>query len=1504
MRNFILLFLSICSVTASAQTIFRSGTSGEWSTGANWEISTNGGGTWATAVTAPSAANNTGITIQATHVMNITSGIVSADQLIMNGSLTVGGGGSFTLSNGTGTDLTINTGVLTVNGTINWSNQATIINNGTAANILFNGGSNVNYNYTTGTGGVASALPAATFNVASNLNFNSISGTLTFPASWNATFGNVSFNTSGSAIPTFQGTITNIAGNLTLNGTAQLWLSTDENYTLTIGGSLSVLGTSRIVFSQSSTAIVNIGGDWLLESTRTSPGGSYLTYTGNTTLNLTGDFTMEAGVGILRFAGGANGIGIMNLNGNFSLISGTVNENGSGNAQGTLNFIRTGTQEFINTGAINNRINYYVGAGTTLDLGTYPASSGTGSLFTVDGTVIVRSLDPDGAVANNTINGNIRVPIAGRVWNPGSQLIYAGTGPQFMQAGHPTSGNVTTIINNPSSISLVSAVTVGGPLVLQSGNLNLNDNALTVQNTITYGAGLLAGSAGSSIIISGTLDGDAGALNFTPGSNTLGTLTINRAGTGVNLNVNSPLNLVTALNLITGTITNNSTISVAQGLTVTKYETSSLLGARLTANAGETYNLYYTTATSPNNVSPSNEFPVDQSHVGNVTIDLNSNGQDVFVFNNNLTVNGIFTLTRGRMSMGTFNMTMNGPTYNDDAGGMVASTGTLFFAGNTVVTGTGDPVFLAPVVVNAGATVNFQRNFNVQRNLTIQPGATWNMNGFTVLFSTPTPQIVSANGATFSNINVNKGGSSLTLISPLNLAGGLVFTGGNNTNFASNGFLILLSSSDQEGATQGYIYQLNGTNRVTGNVVVNRFIAGEGRIYRYIGSPVVTTVADLKDDMLVQGNFSDPSPTTTICGFTNTSSTRSLFYYNEAVTGTSGIGYVAYPLPGTTTAASPLVPGRGYATWVRTCSTAVALDYTGVINAGPISPPLTFTNTGDVAADGWNLVSNPYPCAIDWDLITTRTGLANAFAITDNGTVPSTTRYYDPDFANVDPELLDGQIAIGQGFWVYANGSVAPTITFNEAAKVTSTPSYMRSRSVPGFILALSNGAMEDRAYVKAVDGAKPEFDKFDLPKIPNQEGVLSLGILAGENEIAINAVDEVTCGSIFQLRTTGIQPGSYKLSIDSRGNFADYRFILVDKITKNEVVLSDDAYNFTLDENNLQPERFSIRVEENKTFTSVNVLSADACSAEAQINVESTQRDVSYSVWNSEGKQLSDLIPGSGSAMTLNLNADQLISGSNDLVIKASSECQSPVAVSTFNLVKGVPSIRSIVSNFACKSGAVQLVATADTDAVTYNWYETENAVTPIATGPVFETPVLNKNKTYFVEAISSITSCASARKPVTTDITVFTPPTLNVEGSKLVSSYKEGNQWYYEGLLLNKQNAQTLKMSKTGMYQLVVDFKGCSFTFNHELTDSGLNGIEVYPNPTSNILTVSRIPKDVDAIVLTNALGHNLGTVYTKDQVFDGQVSVSSVPDGVYLLIVTRGAEKSTHRFIKQTK
>ena len=299
------------------------------------------------------------------------------------------------------------------------------------------------------------------------------------------------------------------------------------------------------------------------------------------------------------------------------------------------------------------------------------------------------------------------------------------------------------------------------------------------------------------------------------------------------------------------------------------------------------------------------------------------------------------------------------------------------------------------------------------------------------------------------------------------------------------------------------------------------------------------TIADWKDDFSITGNFSDPSPTETICGTRVISSSTSLYYYDEVKGANESSGYVAYPRPGISSVSSPLTVGRGYSAFIRQCINPTIVDVTGPINQQLVNLPVTHTVGSSLS--GWNLVGNPYPCTIDWDIAGAqgwiKTNIAASIAIRDNGG-GGFYRYWDGDG---DPsDLVEGRIAPGQGFWVRTTAP-NPVLAVREGVKALQTATYYRERDTTStVVISLRHGEQVDKAYLKIRKGAVNGLDSLDCPKLDNVAFDLATYSL-DHTLLAINALGTFECQGEMPLICKDLESGAYTFEAQAKGAFRNY---------------------------------------------------------------------------------------------------------------------------------------------------------------------------------------------------------------------------------------------------------------------------------------------------------------------------------------------------------------------------
>ncbi len=256
--------------------------------------------------------------------------------------------------------------------------------------------------------------------------------------------------------------------------------------------------------------------------------------------------------------------------------------------------------------------------------------------------------------------------------------------------------------------------------------------------------------------------------------------------------------------------------------------------------------------------------------------------------------------------------------------------------------------------------------------------------------------VFSAN--TIGNLTINNA-AGVTLLGPLKVVGIVKATTG---NLISVGNLTLVSTSAQTALVDG---SLTATGAITGNVTMQRYLPS-GFGYKYFSSPfMAATVNEFANDINLAAAF----PT--------------LYRYNEnhlTASLTAMSGWTAY-----TATVGLLNPMEGYAVNFGPVAAAKTADITGVLNNGALqinllSHNLTYTK-------GFNLVGNPYPSPIDWNLAGwTKLNIDNGLYFFNAGSTDQYTGSYSSYINGVATGNGSNLIASMQGFFVHVTNGVFP----------------------------------------------------------------------------------------------------------------------------------------------------------------------------------------------------------------------------------------------------------------------------------------------------------------------------------------------------------------------------------------------------------------------------------------------------------------------------------------------
>lgn len=803
-----------------------------------------------------------------------------------------------------------------------------------------------------------------------------------------------------------------------------------------------------------------------------------------------------------------------------------------------------------------------VAAGANLNASKMCISLANGSTITNSGTLTL---------------GGIAVP-SGTTWDINNNFTISDLD---IQAGGTVNLNsyTLTITKSTGSSCLTEALRVvsGGKFNTGTGKVNfvlpywtkVKVSGNIVLNNMAIEGNTLELDDPSNITVNGRLELNAGSDMTSSGSATL------NYGSSATLVINTPLNQPAWRDIPWGDGTGPTVppnVEVKSTLTLNEPK---VVKGTMTVDSGSTVN-------NANNVNFENNTTLNScggtvagspTYGSNVTINNcgssmgnEANGAASLVIsthttltkdivlgsNSKLTVLNGITLTMGDYSITATVDSISGYIKTSNANGIDGTSGA--FRNATLVLASGSTIEynrasgtqkISPrtdytnVVISGNATKTFVAGtYEVSGNYTVT-GTEPSYDANTVLKFDGGTQNISA--STFRNVTfVNAGNKNLLI--QTNVSGVVSVT--NSATLVSNGKLRLTSTASGTAS----IAALSGSAAVSGDVIVDRFIPASGRKWRFLSSPVTNAV--FSSSWQKQIHLTGPGTggslgTTNSNGFDWTQTLNpSVYWYNESVAGNSNAGWTQLPNTSQT-----IVPGRGYRVFVRgdrvlqgnslidgspTAAMDVTLSVTGPINNGPFSVALGCSN-GCGADDGWNLVGNPYPSAIDWSS-TSWTKPSNV-GVTLYILNPTNNQWgaWSPFAGSVNG--CSNQIASGQAFMVKVNG--AATLNFVEPIKINapSVGLFGKSENPNTIKIKLMDTTfVSDEAVVFYNENAIAGMDGYDAEKPAVSSGSISTYTTEGQRMLVFNGIPQTkpqTVDSVFLYTLPPVANKSYTLQFE-----------------------------------------------------------------------------------------------------------------------------------------------------------------------------------------------------------------------------------------------------------------------------------------------------------------------------------------------------------------------------------
>ncbi|MBG15665.1 MAG: hypothetical protein CL853_04860 [Crocinitomicaceae bacterium] len=456
------------------------------------------------------------------------------------------------------------------------------------------------------------------------------------------------------------------------------------------------------------------------------------------------------------------------------------------------------------------------------------------------------------------------------------------------------------------------------------------------------------------------------------------------------------------------------------------------------------------------------------------------------------------------------------------------------------------------------------------------------------------------------------------------------------------------------------------TCTINGDLTVERLLSMSSQGWREITSPVQgTNLIDWQNNGVIFSGFTNST-------YPNFAWVNALSYAEPNALGDKNNGWVE----ATNAISNSTGPSNGYRIYMD------ATDYTLSVTGLPYTGTQTINVTQNGGAgsgddqNGWNLIGNPYPCTIDWDLVS-KSGIEDAI-----WTWNATAGNYGLYFSGIGTNDVTNEIAHSQAFWVkgiQANGSV----TINEDDKVRTDKPFVKSFSSSNDMHVFLTGdqnSYSDELIVRRLANASDSYDLgLEFPKLFTElpDEAPSLSVLCEDSiDLSVVAIGDGSFYSELKLAAlSGLTAqGNYTISFNIPESFMDFGCIELEDlhtgITTN--LVTDSLYTFVSSDTTTLP-RFLLKIFRDYSVYSSSASCFDFNDGSIQIEGNSLNSNT-YSLYNN-GALFSSLTANSDSLFFDNLPAgnyqistNQALSCDNNIIDVNVNEPQEVIAEFSIN--------------------------------------------------------------------------------------------------------------------------------------------------------------------------------------------------------------------------------------------
>ena len=278
--------------------------------------------------------------------------------------------------------------------------------------------------------------------------------------------------------------------------------------------------------------------------------------------------------------------------------------------------------------------------------------------------------------------------------------------------------------------------------------------------------------------------------------------------------------------------------------------------------------------------------------------------------------------------------------------------------------------------------------------------------------------------------------------------------------------------------------------------------------------------------------------------------------------------------------------GTGY--FARLGATTKA-TFTGSLNTGDITLSPSRSGTSD-AKRGFNLVGNPYPSFIDWELATKTNLDPTMWYRTYNGTAMVFDTYNATSHIGTNNNLsgeVTKYIPPMQAFWVRvdADGS-AGNLGFTNAIRSHQSGNLLKVDAMNDLIrLKVSNAINSDETILVFNSEAQNSLDDFDSEKMFASDSTIpELYTVAGISKLTINGLQSAASNPEIALGFKTATAGKFTITANQIEGLLGVPVVLEDKLlNKTQDLTQTPTYSFSSDVTD-NTSRFALRLKAETT--------------------------------------------------------------------------------------------------------------------------------------------------------------------------------------------------------------------------------------------------------------------------------------------------------------------------------